>query len=86
MQLRAFRNRHAAFEHRGEIGRLFPGEGEIGSAHPLERTQGRRLPTVPCRFLALGETLNFKELCGCLLLFAGVIIAQLPDKNVPNDL
>ena len=37
-------------------------------------------------FLVLGETLNFKELCGCLLLFAGVIIAQLPDKNVPNDL
>ena len=37
-------------------------------------------------FLVLGETLSLKEFCGCLLLFTGVIIAQLPDKNVPNDL
>ena len=32
-------------------------------------------------WLILGEILSVKELIGCVLVFAGIIIAQLPDKN-----
>lgn len=32
-------------------------------------------------WLILGEILSVKELIGCVLVFAGIIIAQLPDKD-----
>ena len=31
--------------------------------------------------IILGERMSLKELCGCVLLFAAVIIAQLPEKK-----
>ena len=32
-------------------------------------------------FLLLGEVLSRRELIGCVLMFAAIILAQLPDKN-----
>lgn len=32
-------------------------------------------------FLILGETLSVRELCGCALMFAAIILAQLPGKG-----
>jgi drug/metabolite transporter (DMT)-like permease len=35
-------------------------------------------------WVILGEVLSFKELAGCLLIFGGVILAQLPAPNKSN--
>ena len=36
-------------------------------------------------FLILHETLSARELCGCALMFAAIILAQLPGKRSKNE-
>lgn len=36
-------------------------------------------------FLILHETLSVRELCGCALMFAAIILAQLPGKRSKNE-
>lgn len=36
-------------------------------------------------FLILHETLSARELCGCALMFAAIILAQLPGKRSENE-
>ena len=36
-------------------------------------------------FLILHETLSVRELCGCALMFAAIILAQLPGKRRKNE-
>ena len=36
-------------------------------------------------FLILHETLSARELCGCALMFAAIILAQLPEKRSKNE-
>ena len=68
-------------------------------AYTLEMAGQKNIPPVETSFilsteclfaliggsLLLGETHTLRELFGCLLLFAGVLLAQLPDKNAPAD-
>ena len=36
-------------------------------------------------FLILHETLSARELCGCALMFAAIILAQLPGKRSKDE-
>lgn len=36
-------------------------------------------------WLVLGERLTVRESAGCVLMFAAIILAQLPDKRIRND-
>ena len=36
-------------------------------------------------YLILNETLTAKEILGCILMFAAVLVAQYRGKNLPDD-
>jgi drug/metabolite transporter (DMT)-like permease len=36
---------------------------------------------VLCGWVILSESLSLRELCGCLLIFSAVVLAQLPDSE-----